>query len=142
MDRIKRCVYIFLQCTWGLPQTLFGLVLFLKYRKAAHCAFRGAVMTAWPRRGGVSLGLFTFIPDVENEPCPQKRQELAAHEFGHTLQSLMLGPLYLFIVGAVSFTWANHPYFRQMRREKQIPYSRCYTEKWADRLGHTKKALL
>ncbi len=135
MDLMKQYAYTFLQCTWGLPQTLLGLVIFLRYRKAGHVRYRGAIMTAWPRRGGVSLGLFTFVPDEKNEPSAKERAALAAHEFGHTLQSLMLGPLYLFVVAAVSFVWCNLPYFRQLRRSKGIPYSRCYTEKWADMLG-------
>ncbi|MBE5785260.1 MAG: hypothetical protein E7330_05610 [Clostridiales bacterium] len=135
MMQPKKYIYILLQCIWGLPQTLLGALLFLRYSKAAHTRFRGAVMTFWPRRGGVSLGLFTFVPDEANEPSPEKLSSLAAHEYGHTLQSLMLGPLYLLIVGIVSFLWANLPFFRRLRRERGIPYSRCYTEKWADRLG-------
>lgn len=135
MKKLKNCVYTLLQCTWGLPQTLWGLALFLYYRKAAHMRFHGAVMTAWPRTDAVSLGLFTFVPDEKRVPSEKERAALAAHEFGHTLQSLMLGPMYLLIIGAVSFIWARHPRFRRLRREKGVPYSHCYTEKWADRLG-------
>ncbi len=135
MQKMLRAAYILLQCTWGLPQTLLGLALFLRYRKRPHSGYRGCVKTDWGRGGGVSLGLFIFVADAEHTSSPERRAALAAHEYGHTLQSLMLGPLYLFTVGIISFTWANAPRFRRLRAEKGIPYSRCFVEGWADRLG-------
>ena len=65
----------------------------------------------------------------------ERRAALAAHEYGHTLQSLLLGPLYLLTIGVISFTWANAPRFKRMRRERGLPYSHCIVERWADRLG-------
>ena len=127
-------IYILLQCTWGLPQTLLGLVLFLRHIKAPHAFYRGCIRTEWPH-GGVSLGLFIFTADAAHAPSAERRAALAAHEYGHTLQSLLLGPLYLFTVGSISFTWANAPRFRRMRAERGLPYSHCFVERWADRLG-------
>ena len=48
---------------------------------------------------------------------------------------MLLGPLYLIIVGAVSYTWANLPYFRKLRKEKGIPYTACFVESWASKWG-------
>ncbi|MGN0800291.1 MAG: hypothetical protein ACI4NU_07665 [Christensenellales bacterium] len=132
---IFNLVYILLQCTWGLPQTLLGLVLFLRHIKAPHAFYRGCIRTEWPHGGGVSLGLFIFTADAAHAPSAERRAALAAHEYGHTLQSLLLGPLYLFTVGIISFTWANAPRFRRMRAERGLPYSHCFVERWADRLG-------
>ncbi len=56
------------------------------------------------------------------------------HEYGHTVQSLILGPLYLFVIGIPSFLWALPPATRWRARHK-IPYSALYTERWADRNG-------
>ena len=128
-------IYILLQCTWGLPQTLLGLVLFLRHIKAPHAFYRGCIRTELPHGGGVSLGLFIFTADAAHAPSAERRAALAAHEYGHTLQSLLLGPLYLFTVGIISFTWANAPRFRRMRAERGLPYSHCFVERWADRLG-------
>ncbi len=132
---IFNLIYILLQSTWGLPQTLLGLVLFLRHIKAPHAFYRGCIRTEWPHGGGVSLGLFIFTADAAHAPSAERRAALAAHEYGHTLQSLLLGPLYLFTVGIISFTWANAPRFRRMRAECGLPYSHCFVERWADRLG-------
>lgn len=32
-------------------------------------------------------------------------QKLLAHEYGHTIQSLLLGPLYLLVIGIPSVIW-------------------------------------
>ena len=117
----------FLQCTWGLPQTLVGLIFFLVYRRSPHERVNSVIGTQWPRKDGVSLGLFIFYPS--NSPS------MRSHEFGHTIQSLILGPLYLLAVGVPSFTWCNLPACQRYRRAKHVPYSALYCEKWADMLG-------
>lgn len=130
-DFIKRSLYILAQCTWGGIQTFAGLILFLCCRNAPHEIYHGAVYTKWKLDGGISLGLFIFTPDHEEEWCRQ----MAVHEYGHTWQSLMLGPLYLMAVGIPSMVWARSKKFIRMRREQQVPYSAFYTERWADGLG-------
>lgn len=130
---MKTFFYRLFQLTWGLPQTLVGFVLFLKYRKSPHYTYKGAVVTNWPRNGGISLGMFTFI-----EKHKGRQEYIQKHEYGHTLQSLILGPLYLFVVGIPSFTWANLPYFAKKRATKNIPYNSFIVEKTADMLGGNK----
>ncbi len=128
---MKRLIYVIAQCTWGLAQTLLGLFFFLATIRCPHKIYRGCIDTRWNHSGGLSLGLFIFTPP-EDKYCSQP---IRVHEYGHTIQSLMLGPLYLIIVGIVSYTWANLPCFRRMRKEKGIPYTACFTESWASRLG-------
>ena len=60
---------------------------------------------------------------------------LIRHEYGHTIQSLILGPLYLPIVGIPSLIWSVY-YRRKCRRFPALQYYSFYTERWADRLGH------
>ncbi|MBQ3140602.1 MAG: hypothetical protein IJC25_01405 [Clostridia bacterium] len=123
-----KTVYRIIQVTWGFLQTLIGLMVYCKNRKCRHFIHKGAIYTEWPQRGGISLGLFVFVqPDAD--------EYLIAHEYGHTLQSLMLGPLYLPLIGLPSLIWSRLPYFRKMRKEKQISYYSLYCEKWANRLG-------
>lgn len=133
MELILYILYILVQCTWGLPQTLIGLVVFLIHRKAPHHFHKGCIHTDWDREDGVSLGLFTFVPEGDEE-CFWYPQ-MCDHEYGHTLQSLMLGPLYLLIVGLPSMLWNQLPYYRKKRRKLHRSYYSFWPERWADRLG-------
>lgn len=69
-------------------------------RKCEHQFYRCCIDTKWNAKGGLSLGLFIFTPkyDVENA------QLIRVHEYGHTIQSLVLGPFMLF-VGIISVAW-------------------------------------
>lgn len=127
-NRLRRWAAVVLQCTWGLPQTLIGLLVFAvcRARGCRHFSMGTAVCTEWHRRDGVSLGLFIFCPENGG---------IHLHEYGHTFQSLMLGPFYLAAVSLPSLLWAGLPVFERYRREKRVPYSRLYCEGWADRLG-------
>ena len=88
--------------------------------------------TVWPLRSSMSLGMFLFL---QNDWNPRSYKRLLAHEYGHTFQSLLLGPLYLFVIGLPSFIWAGLPTFEKLRRKRGISYSWLYTERWADRNG-------
>lgn len=122
--------YIIMQCTWGLLQSLAGCILYLGNRKKEHFWYHGARVTYWGNRGGISLGMFIFLPDT----CKGER-DLLVHEYGHTIQSMLLGPLYLFVIGVPSISWAMIPYFIKKRREKKMSYYSFYTESWANRWG-------
>ena len=128
---MKKPLFILWQCTWGLPQTLLGAIIFLKHIKCPHRVYRGCIDTNWNSKGGMSLGLFIFTPKEEDERTEQVR----VHEYGHCIQSILLGPLYLVVIGIISYSWANIPYFRKMRREKKIPYTKCFVESWASKWG-------
>ena len=126
--RLRRFLFIFLQCTWGLPQTLVGLTVFLicRLRKCRSFPVGGAVCTEWKRADGISLGLFFFCPPWGG---------LHLHEYGHTHQSLLFGPLYLLFVSLPSLLWAGLPVFTKYRSRRGVPYSRLYCEGWADRIA-------
>lgn len=120
--------YILIQCTWGLGQTLAGLVVFLINIKCPHHFYHGCVETQWQKKwSGMSLGLFIFTP-VEQD------NEVRVHEYGHTIQSLILGPFYL-IPGIISLAWGNLPVYEKKRREMKLPYTACFVEAGASRLG-------
>ena len=127
---MKRILFMLLQCTWGIGQTLIGFLFFLIYIRCPHKLYRGCIDTRWNSRSGLSLGLFIFTPDESIGDS----EEIRIHEYGHCLQSVFLGPLYI-IVGIISVSWARMPYFERMRREKKLPYTACFVESWASRLG-------
>ena len=127
------------QCTWGLVQTLAGAVMFLVYVRCEHFSFRGAVVTVWKRAGGVSLGMFIFIANERavrrGIPPDEARRRIVVHEYGHSVQSLILGPLYLPVIGLPSIIWAGAPFLCERRRRGGISYYSFWTERLANRLG-------
>ena len=129
---MKRFLYTLCQLTWGLPQTLAGFFVFLLNIRSTHYVRRGAVVTEWRLSSGLSLGLFVFVGAGLDR---RQKSRTLAHEYGHTIQSQILGPFYLLAVGLPSVIWAGLPCFVRLRGERGIPYSRLYCESWADRLG-------
>lgn len=119
--------YTILQWTWGLPQTLIGSAVYLAHRKDRHFDYKGACVTEWGRDSGLSLGKFVFVP--------RGTGSLLKHEYGHTLQSLLLGPAYLLLIGAPSVAWFHLPLFRRMREKTGRSYYSAVFEKTADKLG-------
>jgi hypothetical protein len=123
------------QCTWGFPQTLIGLIKFLSSRKKEYKVinFHGAVTTlhteSW---GGVSLGGFIFCNSVKGE---ERTKDYIIHEFGHTVQSLILGPLFIFVIGIPSMLWCNTKKCQAIWKAEGHSYYDLYCEKWANYLG-------
>ena len=79
-----------------------------------------------------ALGMFIFVPKGLR---PEREAKLLSHEYGHTFQSALLGPLYLLAVGIPSFLWANLPQNVKRRSMQHIPYESHYPENWAEQLG-------
>lgn len=129
---MRAILYGILQIFWGLPQTLLGFAVFLCFCRGKHYRYRGAVVTEWKKRCGLSLGLFLFVPEGDYG------KNFLVHEYGHTIQSLLLGPLYLLVIGIPSAVWCNLPWCVSCRRKKKRAYSEFYTERWANRLGEKK----
>ena len=140
---MKAVLYIVWQCTWGILQTLLGFAHFLIYIKSKHYFYHGAIVTEWNNRSSVSLGLFVFVTDEPGfYPKLQHlmtREEagrrLLVHEYGHTIQSLLLGPLYLLVIGVPSTVWGFWPSLNRKRREEQLSYFSFFTERWANAWG-------
>lgn len=138
MDKGKatRTLYNALQWTWGLPQTLAGACVFLKHRKEPHFNYKGACATAWDKSSGVSLGKFIFVPrDKTADDETKVSSFLLDHEYGHSIQSLILGPLYLLLVGAPSLAWNRLPYFDRKRRNTGKSYYSAVFERTASNFG-------
>lgn len=135
-------LYWLVQCTWGLLQTLLGAVVFLWHLRDPHRLYHGAVVTVWRGRSSVALGMFVF---VTAEPyfadklktaytCEELAARLLVHEYGHTIQSLILGPLYLPVMGIPSTLWGFLPCCAAARRQGRS-YFDFFTESWANTLG-------
>lgn len=135
-----RIVYVLWQITWGLPQSCLGFILWCVYLRAPHRVYHGAVVTYWHKRTAVSLGMFLFLPrsayiGSASSVSPseiEKSEKLHAHEYGHSIQSLFLGPFYLLFIGIPSLVWAGFPPLARQWREGERGYYTFFTERFAD----------
>ena len=136
---MKTFFYRLIQCTWGCLQNLLGFVVFLVLVRNRHYTYRGSIVTEWSNRASASIGMFLFVTAPEymsRASCRKERhRRLLVHEYGHTIQSLMLGPLYLPVIALPSALWCNLPVCKAHRSSKKVSYYSFYTERWADRLG-------
>ena len=134
--RLNHILYTIIQFTWGLPQNLAGLMVFLflflinPKRKIEY--FHGAVVSYWKFGSSMTLGMFIFYGHWVHEENYAKA--ILIHEYGHTIQSLMLGPLFSPVVGFPSM-WAHIPIFEKWRGEGRYSYFDLYCEKWANYEG-------
>ena len=130
--KLKKHAYNAAQWTWGLPQTLLGAALYAAHKNDDHFDYKGAKATAWDRDAGISLGKFIFVP---RRAKGNADKFLLEHEYGHTLQSLILGPFYLLVVGAPSILWNRLPYFKSKRKRSGKSYYSAPFEKTANILA-------
>ena len=115
---------------WGLPQNVIGatMAIVLRLKGAPHGLFRLALVSEWGMDAGLSLGFFIFVPKASSRP-------LLIHEYGHTMQSLLLGPLYLIVVVVPSLIWAGLPALARYRTRAKVSYYAHPIEHWADLAG-------
>lgn len=91
--KMKKKIYILIQCTWGIPQTLLGFLIFLINIKNKHFFYHGAIITERNVPSSVSLGMFVFTTTnpmkdkriVNRIPDEELSQRLLVHEYGHTI---------------------------------------------------------
>ncbi len=132
---INHILYFLLQFSWGIVQNILGLGLFLilliKEPKDKKEFYHGAIVVNWQKRSSMGLGLFIFF----GHSYFQQKDLVKAHEYGHTLQSLILGPLFLPIIALPSLYWANSRKMGEKRRKENRSYYSLYCERWANRLA-------
>lgn len=114
---------------WQLPQFIAAFIYY-QYLKSKDeildtCTCQGAIVFIKRKScGSVTLGSYIFL-------SPRATDTTVGHEWGHTRQSLILGPLYLIVIGIPSIIWAaTH---KSIAPNK--PYDWFYTEAWANKLG-------
>ncbi len=140
---MKVFIYRIVQCTWGILQTALGFIVFLLHINDKHFSFNGAVVTRWKSKSSVSLGMFLFVTDepyfYEKLKDEYTKEELSSrllvHEYGHTIQSLILGPMYLIVMGIPSTLWGFLPSCNKKRSQQKVSYFSFFTERWANLLG-------
>lgn len=106
---------------WQLPQNLFGWGI----KTVLRLKNEGNGIYHWKAWSGLSLGDYIFVNAHASDL-------MVRHEAGHRRQSVMLGPLYLLVVGLPSFLWAS---LKRAGLFKDRDYYSFYTERWADKLA-------
>lgn len=114
---------------WELPQDILG-------RHIARCCryrhtFNGRKIYELRDVEGMSVGHYIFV----NPKCPEGN--LLRHEYGHCVQSRILGWLYLPVVGLASLLWYRH-FTRHCTGRPDSDYYRFWVEAWANRLSARK----
>lgn len=129
---IKQLLFIILQCTWGFFQTLIGALFFVRLVARKHYVYHGAIVTYWNMESSVSLGMFIYVSEGWKE---LERRKVVAHEYGHCVQSLVLGPLYFIVILLPSMLWCQLKVFERFRKRRNISYYDLGIEKSASDLG-------
>ena len=131
---------------WTLPQNIIGVLVmlgvYIKHKVNGNSMMiengqAGRVIIGFTsdKVGSFSLGHFVFYNTTLNRTL-ENIENMKNHELGHSLQSLILGPLYLPVVGLSSLIlniqarWNNNIYEN---------YYDCFPENWADKLGKVKR---
>lgn len=132
---VKDFLFYLVQWTWGLSVNLVGWIAFtictkIKGYRWQHFGYAKIVYMPW-NAGGLSLGLFIFVKDQHKNK--KWTYNTRIHEYGHTWQCLLLGPLYWFVIALPSIIWCNC--FANYRKKNDIPYSALYCEGWANAWG-------
>lgn len=118
------------QWTWGFPQTFAGFLYsrWIRRRGAVRTEHQRVYAYYYPNEVGyVSLGAY----------CTYRTPDILQHEYGHSLQSAILGPLYLLVIGIPSILWAGLG--QGYRNRTGANYYSFYTERWADKLGKVER---
>ena len=106
---------------WQLPQNLLGWGI----KTVLRLKNEGNGIYHWKAWSGLSLGDYIFVNARASDL-------MIRHEAGHRRQSVILGPLYLLVVGLPSLVWASS---KKTGLFKDRDYYSFYTERWADRLA-------
>lgn len=112
---------------WQLPQHIVAgfLFLFCKTKKLTKYNTSNVYIT-YSFGGGISLGNYILVSEYSS-----KNPDTIAHEYGHSIQSRWLGPLYLIVIGLPSIMWA----WLHNSIAPNKSYYWFYTERLADKLG-------
>lgn len=117
---------------WQLPQHLLailyiGYLVMMSKDLGIDSRYKQATVIPCIMRGAVTLGNYVFVG------LNSEYRKTVKHELGHTIQSKILGPLYLIVIGIPSITYCGlRRIFPSLRKKN---YYNFYTEKWANNLS-------
>ena len=117
---------------WQLPQHIialiyFGYLVMMCKDLGIDSRYKQAIVIPCIMRGAVTLGNYVFVG------LNSEYKETVKHELGHTIQSKILGPLYLIVIGIPSITYCGlRRLFPSLRKKNYYDF---YTERIANYLS-------
>lgn len=129
---MKKCLYYILNLTWGLPLTAvgalaaFGCLLIGRRPKRHGGCWYFNIGSDW---GGLNLGLFFFTDQWDSRTVKN-------HEYGHSLQNALWGPLMIFVIAIPSVIryWIHR--IRTHYHKPNPPYDAIWFEGQATHWGN------
>ena len=117
---------------WQLPQHIvaliyFGYLVMMCKDLGVDSRYKQATVIPCIMRGAITLGNYVFVG------LNSEYKETVKHELGHTIQSKILGPLYLIVIGIPSITYCGlRRIFPSLRKKNYYDF---YTESTANYLS-------
>ena len=117
---------------WQLPQHLLailyiGYLVMMSKDLGVDSRYKQAIVIPCVMQGAITLGNYVFVG------LNSEYRKTVKHELGHTIQSKILGPLYLIVIGIPSITYCGlRRIFPSLRKKNYYDF---YTEKWANNLS-------
>ena len=117
---------------WQLPQHIvaliyFGYLVMMCKDLGVDSRYKQAIVIPCIMRGAVTLGNYVFVG------LTSEYRKTVKHELGHTIQSKILGPLYLIVIGIPSITYCGlRRIFPSLRKKN---YYNFFSEKSANYLS-------
>nr|DAO34855.1 MAG TPA: hypothetical protein [Crassvirales sp.] len=135
MKKISNYIKDSLMWLWQFPQNILalcieGILCQAAYREGkvdGNTIIVNSILP--PAMSFMSLGDYIFV----NPMSLQKSTQPIQHEFGHSKQSDILGPLYLIVIGIPSLLH-NIVYYLCSKIGIKWNYYSFYTESWANKL--------
>lgn len=124
---LTRKQYLFLSFTWGIIQTVIGVIALAAFASAGYPIERnrhGWLIRAGTGWGGISFGPVAIVSRTAND-------YVEAHEFGHSIQNCYYGPFALVLVSIPSVI----RYWIFKLKRTNIDYYSIWFEKEASELG-------
>lgn len=131
---ILKVLYWILSLTWGAMLSIPGLIGLCVFW-AAGCpiikngfSYIVVVGNDW---GGLNLGIISFVEKSDEKYFQSTRR----HEFGHSLQNIIFGPLQLFVVAIPSVIRYWYQTIRDWKRLPNKDYDAIWFEGTATKYG-------
>ena len=121
---IKQISYLILNI-WELIQNIIGYIEFIKYDLKINHHFKSSNIVYIDHFDSHVLGKWVFINPITDNNI------ILRHEYGHRVQSYLLGPLYLFIIYLPSLI--HYKWFSKQNKDWN-EYYKFFTELSADYL--------
>ena len=117
---------------WQLPQHIvaliyFGYLVMMCKDLGVDSRYKQAIVIPCVMKGAITLGNYVFVG------LNSEYRKTVKHELGHTIQSKILGPLYLIVIGIPSITYCGlRRLFPSLRKKN---YYNFFSEKSANYLS-------